>query len=55
MPRCLYCLGWYLSETDDAPLGSACECGEMICEDDQREAVARAEASESEVIAESEK
>jgi hypothetical protein len=35
MPRCLYCLGWYLSETDELQ-GSSCECGENVCEDDKR-------------------
>ena len=38
MPRCLYCLTMFFSPTDDAPMGSSCECGENVCEDDQRAA-----------------
>ena len=36
MPRCLYCLGWYLSETNELQ-GSSCECGENVREEDKRD------------------
>ena len=49
MPRCLYCLGWYFSETDDLQ-GSSCECGENVCAEDK---IAECEAEPTDVDNES--
>lgn len=46
MPRCMFCCGWFLSETDELQ-GSSCECGENVCEDDQREAIEEAERTDA--------
>ena len=36
MPTCLYCLTPYVSQAEGRQEQS-CECGEMVCVDDQRE------------------
>ena len=37
MPRCLYCLTPYVTQAEGRQ-EQACECGEMVCEQDQRDA-----------------
>ena len=36
MPRCLFCLGWYVTQADGRQ-EQPCECGAMVCEQDQRD------------------